>query len=1315
MQESSPVDLGDQKSMISMFRDATKSIFSDKHKDDTLVIIKSLVDNFKTVITALDKYLKSKDIDVSAKAQQATSKVKSYVIPAVSSLKEKGVMASIRDAKDKISTKLKDAFKSDEQKQGSPPDATPQAPTDPTAPTDNKESDTAKQTSIQEKLGSTLEAIKTKVSEFSDSAKKLADSQKENTTSLKTIAESAKGKATSLSETLKDRAKATYDKAKERVTKRQKEVQDEKDGLKPKDGKTGKQGFFGKLMGMLTAGIGGAIKLAFSGLTTVLTKVIGPLIGRAITGTLGFLIPKIIPGIASAIQGIAWAGTKAAAGLAWTGAKALVVGGAKLAAGAVTGAVSAVGLPAIAIGAAIAATAYGGYRLYKYLNRNEIGKAPFAKLTRLRLLMYGYSDTRKEHYHKLFELEMMMSEFTIAKKGSVKITPMSKKAKEDILNIFEVKRDDKEKYDILNKWFKERFMPAYTAFLSALSQVRDDVSLELMDKLNHDNIFRLVSVFRTPTSIFEVTNVPTFEQPKTDVLPKDVEDLLVAIRGIAKDLLPTDKSEDKNKADTKSAVEASKSAAQKAQVESKKPTVDNDKAQQLPKIQKEAQQPPGESDQTPQSSQPDNAQDKVPSGSTSTPPVATGPLQKGSSTLEGIKPVTSKAAIQAMDPNTLNLLSGMAKEYNTLTGKTIPVNSATRTVEEQQRLYQQNPQKAAKPGTSLHDVRYGLAADIDSKTADELDKLGLMKKYGFTRPIGGETWHIEPAGVSLNPALAKSDPVSRAKRVLSSPGRGGGGYGAEPGTPLGRRNMALQEKLFSAGTGQAIDPAKESGKTDIPSTATPPVLPTTQSTSPTPKPTQPAIQSSKSSVPPLESIGDKEEVFVGAEGEPKPKPVSNTEKPPRIQPDAGNQPTLDPRKQYVPPRNDNMDMGRVTDKTPTSPEQAVVKAAKTVGVNENTLLAFGKMESGLRPNVSHGQGSSAKGMFGFLGGTWKSVMAKYGDMYNVPPDAQPQDPYYSAVMAAAYAKDNLRAMGDVNSAGVREDTAMYLGHHFGPSGGKRIVTAYKTSPDVPVSQAVSPEAYNANRQELGDKTVKAYVGFLSGKIDKASGNQSPQQSTATPGYTPQQKSSYPATTEQSQNNVPESVRQERERQKSPYYKQPTQPPKINAASLPTPGTPQPTYRSPNTDLYDDEEYIDIPPGQPRQPNQPQVATPDYSPQITRPISTQNRPQFEAPPQQPNAALNLGPTERLLGGMSTTLISIKTLLEEIKNQGGMSGSPRENKASNSPSSPSYQPQVNAEVSADLPGMSGGAGGGAQALRVRSNFALSMSRKPQNYRS
>jgi LAS superfamily LD-carboxypeptidase LdcB len=86
----------------------------------------------------------------------------------------------------------------------------------------------------------------------------------------------------------------------------------------------------------------------------------------------------------------------------------------------------------------------------------------------------------------------------------------------------------------------------------------------------------------------------------------------------------------------------------------------------------------------------------------------------------------------------------MALDYKNETGKDITVTSGYRSVQKQAELYAKDPTKAAKPGSSLHN--FGYAIDVNSSDANKLSTLGLLDKWGFSRPLMGmgEPWHIEP-------------------------------------------------------------------------------------------------------------------------------------------------------------------------------------------------------------------------------------------------------------------------------------------------------------------------------------------------------------------------------------------------------------------------------------------------------------------------------------------------------------------------------------------------------------------------------------------
>lgn len=98
-------------------------------------------------------------------------------------------------------------------------------------------------------------------------------------------------------------------------------------------------------------------------------------------------------------------------------------------------------------------------------------------------------------------------------------------------------------------------------------------------------------------------------------------------------------------------------------------------------------------------------------------------------------------------------LVGMAKEYYEQTGKQIPINSGYRSLEEQAQLYATKPKGyAARSGRSIHN--FGGALDTDSVIGNDLEKRGLLKKYGMERPHAHEKWHIQPMGLTLAAARA---------------------------------------------------------------------------------------------------------------------------------------------------------------------------------------------------------------------------------------------------------------------------------------------------------------------------------------------------------------------------------------------------------------------------------------------------------------------------------------------------------------------------------------------------------------------------------
>lgn len=93
----------------------------------------------------------------------------------------------------------------------------------------------------------------------------------------------------------------------------------------------------------------------------------------------------------------------------------------------------------------------------------------------------------------------------------------------------------------------------------------------------------------------------------------------------------------------------------------------------------------------------------------------------------------------------------LATRYYEETGQKLIINSGSRTMAEQQRLYDQyGSSRAAKPSENAPHIA-GMAVDIDSSQANWLAENGILEECGLYRPLlnwglsGGtdEPWHIE--------------------------------------------------------------------------------------------------------------------------------------------------------------------------------------------------------------------------------------------------------------------------------------------------------------------------------------------------------------------------------------------------------------------------------------------------------------------------------------------------------------------------------------------------------------------------------------------
>ena len=125
--------------------------------------------------------------------------------------------------------------------------------------------------------------------------------------------------------------------------------------------------------------------------------------------------------------------------------------------------------------------------------------------------------------------------------------------------------------------------------------------------------------------------------------------------------------------------------------------------------------------------------------------------------------------IANLDGGFSNALLGAFSEYQEAGGKhRVVLTSGYRSLTDQERLHKESPGKAAPPGRSLH--QFGLALDADRTALGEMDRMGILAKYGLERPFASEPWHVQPIGLTDPAAKAgifSSDQIpSQGKSIM---------------------------------------------------------------------------------------------------------------------------------------------------------------------------------------------------------------------------------------------------------------------------------------------------------------------------------------------------------------------------------------------------------------------------------------------------------------------------------------------------------------------------------------------------------------------
>ena len=110
---------------------------------------------------------------------------------------------------------------------------------------------------------------------------------------------------------------------------------------------------------------------------------------------------------------------------------------------------------------------------------------------------------------------------------------------------------------------------------------------------------------------------------------------------------------------------------------------------------------------------------------------------------------TQSERLRGVDSKLADAVTKAVAEYTAIPGKTATITSGVRTREKQQKLYDdwvaggKKGMPVAEPGNSLHET--GGAVDINKAAANDMDRLGILKKHGLTRPVAGDPVHVQLA------------------------------------------------------------------------------------------------------------------------------------------------------------------------------------------------------------------------------------------------------------------------------------------------------------------------------------------------------------------------------------------------------------------------------------------------------------------------------------------------------------------------------------------------------------------------------------------
>jgi hypothetical protein len=676
----------------------------------------------------------------------------------------------------------------------------------------------------------------------------------------------------------------------------------------------------------------------------------------------------------------------------------------------------------------------------KYLMRNNTDDT-----TDIRLRQYGLTEKNKSQYHLIFAFEDKLMETTKVVNKLVQLD-QPKVNFQEWYDIFGIDKDNAEQVLNFGNWYNQRFRRIFFTHLTVLNGIDPKAKLKDVDKLPNDQKAEYVKAISFPDGPYDIRNSPFVDVPKLFADKSDVQVAIDKVLGPLKKNLDDEKSLAKKLNVPLASID--KNAGKLDKALSPKLPAAGAAAAATAAANKAANgdvNKPTDSEGKPAAGMAGGAAGASTRMTGGKIPLATGAMASGNNGSQYIS-LAKGVSIDQLNPAFLQNFKAMAEEYGTTTGKSILVTDGFRTLEQQKALKSKLGAGAAAPGNSPHE--FGLALDINSSDLDALDKMGLMRKYGFTRPVGGETWHMEAAAMQGNVEGAKKDANLASELIASSIGKGGGGFGSIPGTAKGHRNMPLAVSLwdeeFSA---IAVEHSK-------PDNLKPSTIPGTTTNSSTSNENTPVFKST--TVANVGALPAAQKATIGA----------------NIAANRASSKVVDFKEAEPGGLGKLENMSAVgTVNSPTEVKSLITKVSDKAGFDPQAMQAFAAVESSMNPNARAG-GSSASGLYQFTNGTWDEMLSKYGPKHGLDKNASPLDPMASTLIAGEYMKANANALrGSVDNPTV---TDLYLAHFLGPSGAK----AFLKAPSDGIGANLFPKAASANREIFFEGTRARTIGEI---------------------------------------------------------------------------------------------------------------------------------------------------------------------------------------------------------------------------------------------